>query len=167
MLEKINFILKRRSIRKYTAEPVSDELVDLLLRAAMAAPSARNQQKWQFVVVREQAAKDEIAKIKPHGASMAPQASALIAVLGDPAGLYMETDTAAAVENILIAAANLDLGAVWVGMNDTHQEKMRVLLEFPESLRIYALVPVGYPDEEKPVRTQYDGRKVHKERFRG
>ena len=114
--DPIQTIFSRRSIRKYTDEPVSDDDIKTMLEAAMAAPSASNSQPWHFVVVMERATLDALAEARPHGKMLA-QATLCIAVCGDP-GLsdYWEQDCSAATENLRVAVAALGSGAVWLGM---------------------------------------------------
>ena len=111
-------IISRRSIRRYTERPVSDETVDDLLRAAMAAPSAQNQQPWEFVVVRDKSLLTGLADAQPY-AGMVRHAQVAVVICGDLSrekspGFWVQ-DCAAATENLLIAACSLGLGAVWTG----------------------------------------------------
>lgn len=166
----LELIYARRSIRHFTGEPVSRELEDELLRAAMAAPSARNMRPWHFVVVRERGTLDAIAEAHPH-AAMLRQATLCLAVLGDPEvyGEYWIQDCAAATQNILLAATGLGLGACWLGMHPREERKraVRPLLSIPETMEILSLVAVGHPAEEKEPRTQFEAARVHREKWSG
>ncbi|WP_390890394.1 nitroreductase family protein [Geoalkalibacter halelectricus] len=160
-------ILFRRSIRKYTPELVSDEDIEELLRAAMAAPSAGNAQPWHFVVLTERRLLDAIADFHPY-AAMARQAPAAILFCGDPSlerypGFWVQ-DLSAAVENVLIAAQGKGLGAVWVGVYPAEErvEKMRELLAIPAGIIPFALVPFGHPAETKPPAERFDPSRVHR-----
>jgi nitroreductase len=159
----LDLIKKRRSIRKYTDEPVSDTDVNALLEAAMAAPSADNLQPWEFVVVREEGLCHQLAETHPWS-RMCAGAPVVFVVCGHErrSGHWVE-DTSAATENLLLAAAGLGLGAVWVGVypQSGYEKHVRNVLGIPQQLRILCLVPVGHPAESKPARTQYDERKVH------
>ncbi len=163
-------VLSRRSIRKYTAEPVDDELVERLLRAAMAAPSAGNQQPWQFVVLREREVMAAITGVHPY-AKMLLEAPVAVLVCGDPDSgkwpQYWEQDCAAATENLLIEAERLGLGAVWLGVHPLVErvEGIRAILGIPESVVPLALVPLGRPAERKPPADRYDAARVHHERW--
>ena len=111
-------VLDRRSIRKYTDQPVPDKLVETLLRAAMSAPSAGNQQPWHFVVIRDRAILDAVPGFHPY-ARMMVKAPVAILVCGDgdlekSKGFWVE-DCSAATENVLIEAQELGLGSVWLG----------------------------------------------------
>ena len=113
-------VLSRRSIRKYTDQPVDDATVERLLRAAMAAPSAGNQQPWQFVVLRDRATLTAITEWHPY-AKMLPSAPVAIVVCGDPGdakwAVLWDQDCSACTENLLIEAELLGLGAVWLGVH--------------------------------------------------
>ena len=118
-MDAIKCIMTRRSIRQYTDEPVDGEVVEKILRAAMAAPSAANCQPWQFVVVRDQAKREAFAEFHPYGKMLA-SAPIGILVCGDTelelADGYWIQDCSAATENLLLAAHALGLGAVWLGI---------------------------------------------------
>ena len=164
-------VLSRRSIRKYTAEPVPDDVVERLLRAAMAAPSAGNQQPWQFVVVRERETLAAITRFHPTRA-MLPGAPVALVVCGDVAGCkwpqMWEQDCAAATENLLVEAELLGLGAVWLGVHPLAErvEGVRVLLGRPRRTSCRSRSwPLGHPAERKPPSDRYDEARVHRERW--
>jgi len=160
-------ILKRRSIRAYTGAPVAEDQVHALLQAAMAAPSANDARPWAFIVVREPARRSALAQTH-RWAKMCAGAPVVIAVVGDPAASnHWVEDCSAATENLLLAAAGLDLGAVWVAVYPREQLEVYVRQELgiPDRLRVLCLVPVGHPAETKPPRTRYDESRVHHESF--
>ncbi len=163
-------ILTRRSIRKYTAQPVSDDLVTELLRAAMAAPSAGNQQPWQFVVVRDRATLEVVSTANPYG-GMARDAQLAVIVCGDlereeRPGFWVQ-DCAAATENLLIAAHDAGLGAVWCGTypREERMQPIAVALGLPEQVIPFAVVPIGYPAEHPAPADRYDPGRVHFNRW--
>jgi len=165
MNEKLDFIFKRRSIRAYKREPISDEAVQALLEAAMAAPSANDIRPWAFVVVRDEAKRKELAAIQPWS-GMCAKAAVVFVVIGYPtASDHWVEDCSAATENLLLAATALDLGAVWVAVYPRldRERRVRTILDIPEHLRVLCLVPVGIPDEQKPPRTRFEADKVHHE----
>lgn len=168
----IGNLFARRSIRRYTDEPVTEEQVTTLLEAAMAAPSAGGRYPWHFVVVTDRAQKEALVESHPY-ASMMLNAPVCIVVCGEPARsipgreAYWQQDTAAATENILLAATALGLGAVWCGvhpMPDRIAGAARAL-GLPEGVVPFSYVVIGHPDEEKEARTQYDAERVHHERW--
>ena len=163
-------VLSRRSIRKYTDEPVDDATVERLLRAAMAAPSAGNQQPWHFVVLRDRETRRAITGFHPY-ARMLPDAPVAVLVCGDPSSgkwpQMWEQDCSAATENILVEAAALGLGAVWLGVHPIEERVtgLRELLGVPEHVVPFSIVPVGHPAEHKGPSARYDPARVHLERW--
>jgi len=141
----IQFILNRRSVRKYSGEPVNEKDLTLLLEAGMAAPSAKNRQPWHFVVVRDGKTLEKLSEAHPYGKMLA----------------------GAATENILIAVTALELGAVWLGCHPRPERvsAIRRVLGIPEHIGVLSLISIGHPAEEKEPRTQYDEAKVHKEKW--
>jgi nitroreductase len=163
-------VLSRRSIRRYTAQPVDDPTVERLLRAGMAAPSAGNQQPWAFVVIRDRDTLARITEWHPY-ASMLPSAPVAVVVCGDPgtakwAALWSQ-DCSACVENMLIEAELLGLGAVWLGIHPLPEREaaLRGMLGIPEHVVPFAIVPFGWPRERKPPADRYDEVRIHHERW--
>ncbi len=164
-METLKAIMTRRSIRKYTDKPVSDEIIKKLLEAGMAAPSAGNQQAWHFVVINNRQILDEIPNIHPYS-QMLTQAPVAILVCGNVEDErykgYWVQDCSAATENILLAAHGLGLGAVWLGV---YPRKDRVdgiceLLNIPKHIVPLSLISIGYPAEEKSKANRYDESKI-------
>jgi len=163
----LELIKARRSIRKYTSEPVSDEQIKTLLEAAMAAPSASNRQPWEFVAVREAKLRQSLSQVHSW-ARMAARAPVVIVVCGRAgASHHWVEDCSAATENLLLAVAALGLGAVWIAVypDTERQARVRRILHMPESLQVLCLVPLGHPAETKPPHTKYDPAKVHYDSF--
>lgn len=160
-------ILERRSIRQYTTDPVSEQDVEDLLRAAMAAPSAGNAQPWHFVVLTERRLLDAIADFHPY-AGMTRQAPAGVLLCGDPSlekyPDFWVQDLSAAVENLLLAAHSKGLGAVWVGVypNEARVQDMRKLLGIPPNIIPFAFVPFGHPAEKKPPSERYNPARIQR-----
>lgn len=164
--ELIQTIFSRRSIRSYTAQPVGEEQVAILLKAAMAAPSASNLKPWHFVVLKKRETLDSLAEVHPYG-KMLFQAPLGIAVCGDSAisAQYWVQDCSAATENLLLAATALGLGSVWLGVypGEERVKAVRDVLGLPEMIIPLNLIPIGYPAELKEPRTQYDAACTHSE----
>ncbi|MCE5252674.1 MAG: nitroreductase family protein [Actinomycetia bacterium] len=163
-------ILTRRSIRRYTDRPVADEVVVELLRAAMAAPSAQNQQPWQFIVVRDRSLLTKMAHVSRYS-GMVGGAQAAVVVCGDltnerSPGFWVE-DCAAATQNLLIAAHALGLGAVWVGIYPRRErvDRLRDLFKPPEEVIPFAVIPIGYPAENPGPVDRFDRERVHFDRW--
>jgi nitroreductase len=159
----LDLIKKRRSIRKYTAAPVSDEPVRKLLEAAMAAPSADNLQPWEFIVVQDANLRQKLARTHPWSDMCADAPVVFVVCAEEQRASHWVEDASAATENLLLAAAGLDLGAVWVGVypNAGNEEHVRQALDIPGKLRVLCLVPVGHPAESKEPGTKYEEGKVH------
>jgi nitroreductase len=169
-MDAMNAILSRRSIRKYASKPVDRRLVKELLRAAMSAPSAGNQQPWHFVVLDDRELLAKVPSCHPY-ADMVPGAPLSILVCGDlerevHKGFWVQ-DCSAATENLLLAAVALGLGAVWLGVHPRQDrvEGLRKLLGIPDSVVPFALVPVGWPGERKPPSRRYRENRVHANRW--
>jgi len=163
-------ILSRRSIRRYTSEPVSDDLVEELLRAAMSAPSAGNERPWHFIIIRDRRTMRSIQEFHPF-ARMLDEAPMAILVCGDVNlekyhGFWVQ-DCSAATENILIAAQSIGLGAVWLGLHPIQErvERMQKILGIPEHVIPLSLVAVGHPAEKKAPLDRYDRSRIHQERW--
>jgi nitroreductase len=166
--DKLGFISGRRSIRAYSADPVSEEAVQKLLEAAMAAPSACAKDPWRFVVIRNRDTLSQIATALPNGQMIATAALG-IAVCGElPAAhdqqlSYLLQDCSAAIENLLLAAHILGLGACWLGV---HPRELRVnalkqILALPPSVIPVACIALGHPAETKEPRTRFNRDYVH------
>ena len=163
----IDWIKARRSIRRYTAQPVTNDEIEMLLEAAMAAPSASNLKPWEFVVVREAHLREELSRVH-RWSDMAAEAPVVFVVSGRPEDSHhWVEDCSAATQNLLLAATALGLGSVWVAMypGTEREEKVRQLLHLPEGWRTLCILPVGYPAEHKASRTQYDPAHVHFDRL--
>jgi len=171
-MDAIEAILTRRSIRKFSADRVAEHDVEMLLRAAMAAPSAFNERPWHFVVVREHETLGSLSRISEWSGPMAG-AQAGVVVCGDtsalrkPGTVYWMIDCAAALENALIAAHARGLGAVWLGIHPTPEriDAVRDLLGLPEQVEPLGMIAVGWPGEAKPPGNRYDEARVHRERW--
>jgi len=165
-MDAMEAILSRRSIRKYSTQPIPADLTEDLMRAAMAAPSANNQQPWQFVVVNDRDLLDRIPDIHPY-AKMAARAPLAIFVCGDldaaTLGQYWAQDCAAATQNLLIAITARGLGGVWCGVypREERVRSFQELLKLPPHIIPFALIVAGCPDESKPPADRYDPRRVH------
>lgn len=170
-MDALNAIFSRRSIRKYTAEPVPEQAIQEMLEAAMSAPSAGNQQPWHFVIINDRRTLDEIPSFHPHSL-MLKEAQVAVLVCGDPKlekhiGYWVQ-DCAAATENLLVAAHAKGFGAVWLGVypREDRVEGLRKLLNTPDGIIPFSLIPVGYPAETKPPRPdRYNSSRIHHNRW--
>jgi nitroreductase len=172
MNPKLNFIFSRRSVRKYQDRQVPQEMLEDLLQAAMAAPSAVVKDPWHFLVIRDRDSLNRLAEVLPN-APMLRQAPAAIVVCGDIERAhdrqesFMLQDLSAAVENVLLAANALGLGACWLGVHP-RQERMdgiRRLFNLPDHIIPVAGIAVGWPAEQPEMRTRYNAGRVHHEKW--
>lgn len=163
-------ITSRRSIRKYTDQPLPEGTIERVLRAAVAAPSAGNEQPWHFLVITDKNLLAKMPEVHEYS-SMVPSAQACIMVCGEPAvarhGEMWAQDCAAATENILLTLNALGLGGVWLGCYPkmSRVEALAALFGVPEGIVPFSLVPFGYPAEEKPPRDNYNPKKVHYDKW--
>ena len=166
-METFDTILKRRSIRHFTEEKISDEMIDKLLQSAMAGPSAHNKQPWEFYVIKDPKIQEEL-----RGASQYTNlnSSLMIVVAGDDkrslnhrVNDFWIQDCSAAIENMLLTATDLGLGSCWCGLFPliTPIKRVREILHLDKTIIPLALLHFGYPDEKKEARTQYDPQRVH------
>jgi len=169
-MDAIQAILTRRSIRKYTSQSINDWIIQDLLKAAMSAPSAGNQQPWHFLVIKERRILDEIPKFHPYS-NMLRSAPAAILICGDERlevhrGYWIQ-DCAAATQNMLLAAHALGLGAVWLGVfpNPDRVAGVRKVVDLPHDIIPFALISMGYPAEQKPPAQRFDLNRIHYEQW--
>ncbi|MBF0500359.1 MAG: nitroreductase family protein [Candidatus Riflebacteria bacterium] len=159
-------ILGRRSIRLYTDQSVSESLVNDILRAAMTAPSAGNQQPWHFIVIRDRAVLDAVPTFHPY-AGMIRKASVAILVCGDERlekfkGYWVQ-DCSTAAENILLAIHLLGLGGVWLGIypGADRIKGCAELFHLPTGVTPLCLIPFGYPAEVKGPEDRFRTDRIH------
>lgn len=152
-MDLMDAIKTRRSIRRYKPAPVSEEVLKEVLNAARLAPSADNAQPWKILVVRDEQMKLKLAAAS-NGQKFIAQAPLVLVVCGLPdeafptIGGYMSShviDVSIAVDHLTLAAHAFGLGTCWIGW--FKEDKVREILGIPEDVRIVALTPLGYPDE--------------------
>lgn len=161
----MNEIFHRTSIRKYLSKPVEDEKIEKLLQAAMAAPSAGNQQPWEFYVVKDKATLEKLSKSSPYAACCASAPVAFVACYRIHCTMpeYVQIDMSASVENLLLEADSLGLGAVWLGIAPLKErmEAVREVLNIPDNLDAFAIIPCGYPETIHPQQDRFDKQRIH------
>lgn len=164
-------IMTRTSVRKFTGEAVSDALVEQMLRAGMAAPTAANKQPWEFVVVDDAALLDTLQAAVPHAPIARGGCKQAIVVCGNmqkalegDAQSYWIQDCSAATENILLAAHSLGLGAVWCGVTPQRErvEGVSRALNLPTYVRPLGLVVFGHPAESPAPKDKWKPENVHR-----
>jgi nitroreductase len=170
----LDVIMKRRSIRTFKKQELSQKTVEKLLEAARWAPSAGNVQPWEFVIASSQQTKQKLSKAA-FGQKNLEEASVVIVVCADEKRaaesygvrgkkLYCLQDTAAAIQNILLTACSLGLGSCWIGR--FKEDAVRKVINAPKEMRPVALIPVGYPNEAPAARSRRPLNEImHKESF--
>ena len=163
-------ILGRRSVRRFEPRPVDDALVRSLLEAAMAAPSAGDQRPWHFVVVTAAGTLAALSRSHPYAKPLAAAPLAVV-VCGDETGgkwpPFWPQDCAATTQNLLLAAHQLGLGAVWIGVYPLEERvaAVRAELGVPEGVVPFAMVALGHPATQKGPVDRYDATRIHRERW--
>ncbi len=170
----LKMIYTRRSIRSYAEKEISDEDITKILRAAMQAPSAGNQQPWHFIVVKNRETLKKMSEAFTFG-QMLPNAAAAIVVCFDPKlSRYpfemLVQDCSAATQNILLAARMLGIGSVWLGVYPKKDriEKLRQILGIPDDIYVLSVVSLGYPRSESEfyeAQDRYKEERIHFERW--
>lgn len=168
----LSTIFNRKSVRNFTTDSVSKEQLELLLRAGMAAPTARNVQPWAFVAITERAVLDTLADMLPY-AKMLRQTPAAIVVCGDLEKLgdlkteYWIMDCSAATENILLAAEAIGLGAVWTAAYPQldRVEAVTKTLNLPEHIIPLCVIPIGVPTGIDQPKDKYKPENIHWEKW--
>ncbi len=162
----------RRSIRKFRQEKVPEDTIQKILKAGMAAPSAHNNQPWEFIVMRDKKTLSELSRVCRYWTLLkdADTAIAVVANLNhyncEPRGFYVE-DCSACTQNMLIAAVGEGLGAVWLGCYPAEEnvKGARPLLGVPDDILPFSIVALGFPAEEKPAHNEYYPNKVHWDKY--
>jgi nitroreductase len=170
--EKLGFILSRRSVRVYSPGEISDGLLQKILEAAMAAPSAMTKDPWRFIVIRREATLCALAEALPGGKMLTTAASGIV-LCGDLDAAFerqlsfLLQDCSAAMENLLLAAHAVGLGACWIGVhpNEKAAQQLKELLGLPASIIPVAVASLGVPGEEPGPRTRFDQDYVHTEKW--
>lgn len=154
-METLECIRTRRSVREYEDKDVPNDLIGIILKAATLAPSAGNLQPWEFIVVKDKEKREELYEASYYQEQVrdAPVVIVVCADLDKASSryghrgrtLYCIQDTAAAIQNMLLAAHDIGLGTCWVGAFD--EERVKLIVKLPENLRPVALITLGYPGE--------------------
>ena len=161
----MDIIKKRRSIRKFTEQPVQKDDLLTILDAAMRAPSARNQQPWEFLVIDDKSIIQKVAEVGENAAP-AKNATAIILACADQSKVltpgYWEQDLGACVQNMLLKITDLELGGVWLGIHprENRVNFLRELFLLPDNITPFALIAIGYPAEEKEPSNRFDKNRI-------
>ncbi|MDY2985625.1 MAG: nitroreductase family protein [Synergistes jonesii] len=161
----MNSIFRRISVRKFQDKPVEKEKTEAILRAAMQAPSAGNQQPWEFYVVTDKEKLAKLSQVSPYAGATKNAPAAIVSVYRKECLLpdYAEIDLSIAMENLWLETDAQGLGGVWMGIAPLKDRMKAVedILGIPEHLRAFALFPYGYPAEERKQQNRYDEKRIH------
>ena len=164
-MDTLEAILSRRSIRRYTGSPLSEEIITDIIRCGMYAPSATNKQPWRFIVINNRSLLEDIMDFHPY-ARMLKGADCAILVCGDELAAntpeYWPVDCSCATQNMLLAAHAMGVGACWIGIypRPERMEAMRKIITLPWHINPFALVSLGYPETIPVVKERFDEHKV-------
>jgi len=162
-------IYTRRSIRRYTDEPLSKEDIVELLRAGMHAPSARNYRPWEFIVVKDKAKREAIGAVADtmHMSVYAPCVLVLLADKNRANGGSWPQDLGACAENILLRAAEMGLGACWLGVchMPDRLEKMNAMFDLPEGYDVFCAIAVGHTEKKNEWVDRFEPERIHWENY--
>ena len=161
----MNNIYSRVSIRRYLDKPVEREKTEAILRAAMQAPSAANQQPWEFYVVTNREKVEALSRVSPYAHMTKNAPSAIVSVYRKDCAIpaYALIDLSIAMENLWLETDAQGLGGVWLGIAP-QEERMRAVeevLDLPDSVRAFAIFPYGYPAEERTQQERFDESRIH------
>ena len=161
----MNLIYKRVSIRKYQNRPVEKEKTMAILRAAMQAPSAANQQPWEFYVVTSKEKLQALSEVSPYAGMTKDAPAAIVAVYRKDCLLpmYAQIDLSIAMENLWLETVAQGLGGVWLGIApmEDRMKDVEDILDIPDHLRAFAIFPYGYPAEEREQQDRFDESRIH------
>lgn len=165
-------IRSRRSIRKFLKKPVEDEKLDIIIEAALRAPSSMGRDPWEFIIVKDENTLADLSKAKIHGSAFLEGAVLGIVVCADKnkSDVWVE-DTSIASTFVFLAAESLDLGACWIQIrkrkhsdSKTAAEYVSDVLGIPDNFEVLSIIAIGYSDEKKPPHLK-DGLKYDRIHF--
>lgn len=158
-------IYTRISVRKYQDRLVEPEKITDMLRAAMQAPSATNQQPWEFYVVTDREILKKLSEASPYAKMTKDAPAAIVSAYRTDCRIpeYAEIDLSIAMENLWLRTDELGLGGVWLGIapNEDRMKKVEAIIGMPEMLRAFSVFPFGYPAESRPQQDRFDPERIH------
>ncbi len=161
----MNSIYHRISVRKFEQRPVEPEKTEALLRAAMQAPSAGDQQPWEFYVVTDRAKLEALSKVGPYAGCTKDAPAAIVSAYRKAcwAPAYAQIDLSIAMQNLWLETDSQGLGGVWLGIAPLEERMREVeqILGIPETLRAFAIFPYGYPAESRSQEDRFDPARIH------
>ncbi len=159
----------RRSVRTFESSPVEREKVEEMLRAAMQAPSAHNQQPWEFLVVEGQKKLKELSQVHQFTTPLAEAPVGIVVLMNQKrvkTELFWQQDIAAAVQNMMLQGVDLGLGTLWMGVapDEKNMAKVKEICKLPEEVEAFGLFAVGYSDRNR-FKDRFDASRIHWESY--
>ena len=160
----MNNIFHRISVRKYQDKPVEKEKIEAILRAAMQAPSAGNQQPWAFYVVTNREKLEALSKVHPYAGMVKAAPAAIVSAYKKECWMpeFAQIDLSIAMENLWLETDAQGLGGVWLGIAplEDRMKAVEEILDIPDTLRAFAIFPFGYPAEERKQQDRFDQERI-------
>ena len=165
----MSLIMKRNSVREFLDKPIPSDLVTKLLTSGMQAPSANNQQPWEFIVVDDRDILNELIKTSNGARPLTTATLCIIPMIkpGDKSPLFNVQDLSAATTNILLEATNLGLGGVWIGVYPLEEriDHLQKKFNFPNEHTPFAILAIGHPLKDKEVTIRYDDSRIFRNKW--
>lgn len=167
---KMDIIFERRSIRKFTDKKITDEQLELILRAGMAAPTAENNQEWEFIIINNTETRQKIMVENEYAGALktAPLAILICADMtkvSEPNENFWIQDLSVVSQNMLLQARSLDLGSLFMGLYKHQRDSLKIMLAIPENIEPLMLLAFGEAQKEKEKIERYLEDRVHFEKF--
>ena len=159
-------IFSRRSIRKYTNQEITDDILHQILKAGMNAPTARNLKPFEFIIVRNKEILERLSNTKKNS-YFVKDSNVTIIVLAKELSEFWQQDLGAVTQNMLLQATEFDIGSCWVGIapNENYEQYIKERLDIPEDIRVFSMISLGYPGEVKEKNDNYYEDKVHYDKY--
>ena len=159
-----NSIYHRISVRKYQDKPIEKEKIEAILRAAMQAPSAGDQQPWAFYVVTNREKLEALSKVHPYAGMVKAAPAAVVSAYKNECWMpeFAQIDLSIAMENLWLETDAQGLGGVWLGIAplEDRMKAVEEILDIPDTLRAFAIFPFGYPAEERKQQDRFDQERI-------
>ena len=164
-----SLIMKRNSVREFTTEVVNEDMIKALLQSGMQAPSAKNQQAWDFIVVDDRELLDRLSTMHVGSWPLQTATLAIIPMLRptEKAPWMIQQDFGAVTQNILLEATNLGLGAVWIGVYPLEERLKHVtdIFDIKGDNKPFCIIAIGHPSKTKEVTVRYDESRVYRNKW--
>lgn len=166
--QTLETIFNRKSVRKYTTQPVGKDKLEMLVRAGMAAPSSKDRRPWEFIIVTDRELLDTLGNGLPL-ARMLKETQQAIVVCGDTikSSNAWFLDCSAAAQNILLAAQSMGLGGVWTAAFP-YPDRMKIIqetLKLPDNILPLTIIPIGYPEGQEKPKDKFNAKQIHYNKF--